>query len=540
MGDWSGLTGILSGFSGRKAEIEQQTLEESRASSAREQKVFEALVNSPDPEIQSLAVAGLLQSAEPRKRKGGLAGWMGELQGSPHLPKIQALLSQPVQTEEPVLGLPSTQTSGYISEPPGQTPLAQPETSPTEVGAPPPRPVETNLQTQSLAPPVVGMKTVSKPRQVFETPEQATLKTKKAAAQGDVEGQVAGLVASGVPEAQARETVRRKMLGAAGRAGTLQSVSGEAPDATGRMVPAFGVFDRATGAYTHPTTGEIIAGFRPRVAGQRGYGQDREALALETYGKKFADLEPAEVADVMAKAQALIRTTATNRAEGTNAAIMTKPIGVSEAQRTNTAVGTTPAQYAGQEIASTQEQDRRRSVETVRTQLDHISTLLGALPKSTDLAGLAPGAALAIRRRAPGTRAQIAQLESAVDNIIATLSRTVQENRGAQTENDATRAYNTVVALKGRLLDPLAGDTQESAAARIAETKAALDQVLSRLPGTPSPRPPAGSAGGPPPGVGAAPPAPAGGSPTMPSAYKGPDGVWRIRQPAAGPQPLPQ
>lgn len=548
---WLALPGLLSGFAGRKAEIEQQNLVEAQASQQRESKVFEALINSPDPEISSMAVAGLLHSAQPGQRKSGLRGWLGEMQGSPFLPKIQALLNQPTQVEEPVSGLPSKQTSGYISEPPGQTgSLAQPDSSPTEVGAPPPRQVETNLTTQSVAAPNLGTRTVSRPRQVFRTPEQVAIGTARGKARGDVEGDVEGYRAVGLSDEESVAQVRAERLRNRG-AVNVQSVSGEAPDATGKFIPAFGVFDKdptspTYGQYLHPTTKAPIPGFRPHTgASNYRYGQNREALSRDLFGKNFADLAPPEVAEVMTREQALIKQTATSRSEGTNAAVMTKPIGVGEAQRTNTVVGTTPADYAGQEVPSTQEQDQRRGVQSVKTQLDHIRTLLVALPKSTDLGGLAPGASLALRRRTPSTRNQVAALEAAIDNVVNVLARTVGQQRGAQTEQDATRAYNTVVSLKARLLDPLAGDTQESAAARIDETQRYLDTVLQALPGTPVPVKPktpgagaAGAAGAA--GVGAPPPG-ASASPDMPMAYKDAQGVWRIKQPAAlQPQPQPQ
>lgn len=541
---WLALPGLLSGFAGRKAEIESQNLAEAQASQQRESKVFEALVNSPDPEIQSMAVAGLLHSAQPNQRKSGLRGWLGEMQQSPFLPQIQSLIQQPTTTTEPVMGLPSAQTSGFISEPPGQqSSLAQPESSPTEVGAPPPRQVETQLSTQPVAAPLLGTKTVQRPRQVFRTPEQTAVGTARGKAQGDVEGDIAGYEAMGMSRPDALAQVRAERLRKTQGTG-VQSVSGEAPDPTGKMSPTFGVFDKdpaspTYGQYLNPSTKAPIPGFRPHSAGANyRYGQNREAISREVYGKNFADLAPEEVSDVLKREQTLVKTTATSRTEGSNAAVMTKPIGVSEAQRTNTIVGTTPADYAGQPVASTQEQDQRRGVESVNQQLDHIKTLLGALPKQTDLGGLAPGASLALRRRQPSTRAQVAALEAAIDNVVNVLARTVGQQRGAQTEQDATRAYNTVVSMKARLLDPLAGDTQESAAARIDETQQYLRTVLAALPGTPTPQPKKPGAGGAGVGIGVPPPGVAA-SPSMPTAYKDAQGVWRIKAPAAL-QPSPQ
>ena len=71
------LTGLLSGFGERKAQIEAENLREAELAGAREARVYETLINSPDPETRNLAIAGLLESAQPRRRKGGLRGWLG-------------------------------------------------------------------------------------------------------------------------------------------------------------------------------------------------------------------------------------------------------------------------------------------------------------------------------------------------------------------------------------------------------------------------------------------------------------------------------
>src|SRR5947207_778237 len=193
MGDY--LTGLLQGFQGRKSEIEAQTYAEAQASRAREGKVFEALINSPDPQVKSLAVAGLLHSAEPGKRKSGLSGWLGEMEQSPYLPQIQALINQPVTTTTQHETLPSRQTAGYLAQGPGQVgSLAQPSTSPTEVGAPPPTPLEspvtvggaagggaaaptlsaptpfTGRAITRAAPPTPYTTSTTAPREVFEDP----------------------------------------------------------------------------------------------------------------------------------------------------------------------------------------------------------------------------------------------------------------------------------------------------------------------------------------------------------------------------------
>lgn len=376
--------------------------------------------------------------------------------------------------------------------------------------------------------PPIGAGPKSPRGDVFRSPETQTRLSKRASAQGDVEGEIAGLVSSGFSEQEALALIKTKMeraaRGGVGASG-FQSVAGEVmEEETGKKVPTYGAFDKAKGAYIgtdpdSPYYGIPIPGFTPRpTTGNqpRSYGQDREAIAKSKYGVQFKDLDQAQATDVIAEEKKMLSGKAESRGAGAGIAAFNKPIGVGEAQRTNTDVGASSANYAGQQIPSNAEQDVRRGVEGVKGQLEHVKTLIGAaLPKAGELAGLVPGATMAIRRRSPQYRTQIAALESALDNVVNVLARTVGQQRGAQTEQDATRAYNTVVSMKARLLDPLAGDTQESAAARIAETMQYLDVVLQKLPATPV----AGGVGAAT-GVGQAPPptpgAPAGTPPPAP------------------------
>lgn len=527
----------------------------------------------------------MLDSASPKPRMKGLRGWLGEVQQNPHLDTIRSI----VEADRASMATPSPAEARQIATSPGTSPLAQATTSPTEVGAPPPTPttpspaaVEPSLARSQQgeeammvgttedqppvtaaatgpppaisgptgAPPlaVLGQATPAQtaaavgrqPRQIFQTPEGQIRLSKKAAAQGDVEGEVEGLVTSGVPRDQAVEIVKQRMIRRGGIGATgYQSVAGQVTDAEGKVQLVNAAFDRARGQYigTDPDSeyyGIPVPGFvsRASVGSQpRSYGMDREAIAKGKYGKQFKELTQEEASDVIQEEKKVIEGKAKSRGAGAGQAAFEKPIGVSEAQRTNTAVGASSANYAGQEMPSEAEQARRRGVENVQTELQHVKTLLAPLPKQGELAGLAPGAALAIRRRSPQYRTQIAQLESALDNMVNVLARTVGEQRGAQTEQDATRAYNTVVSMKANLLDPLKGDTQESAAARIAETEQYLATVLQSLPGNPvrtpvGAPPPAASSVKPP--IAAKPGTKPAGAPS-PKAYKDEHGNWRIQ-----------
>jgi hypothetical protein len=88
------LDGFLGGVVSQHQRIEDQNREDAASSQQREQAVLQHLLNSDDPEIKKLAVAGMLQSTQPKKRKGGFAGWLGEMQTNPHMDKISALVAQ--------------------------------------------------------------------------------------------------------------------------------------------------------------------------------------------------------------------------------------------------------------------------------------------------------------------------------------------------------------------------------------------------------------------------------------------------------------
>ena len=170
-------SGLLSGFTKRKGEYEAEQLRAAELANAREADFYKLLLEHGTPEFQSMAATGLLSSAQAPQRKGGLRGWLGEMEANPMTGKIRELIGTPVQTEEPTMGLPSKQYTGYLTgQPSGDAPLAQSATAATEVGAPP-------LATVNAAPqaggqwteqpaPVTGSRTVTKPRQVLLSPDE--------------------------------------------------------------------------------------------------------------------------------------------------------------------------------------------------------------------------------------------------------------------------------------------------------------------------------------------------------------------------------
>lgn len=335
------LEGLLGGFSSRKREVEQENLRQAELTAARESKIFETLLNSPDKETRDLATAGLLQSAGPMRKKGGLRGWLGEMESSPYLEKIRALSPEVADASgappPPTAGAPA---AGMVSTPPSGS-LAQSPTAATQVGAPPLRAIETPPQggpgatvtaedlppgvdeilharpeeppppipslgvTAGIQPPagpagasLTGQAAAPRmvPRQVFQTQEQQTLSRYSAQERGEILGVVAAYEAVGVPHEQAVQRAIEERMRSRGMAGSgMQSIAGEMPDGT----PAFGVFNRATGKYIDPNTQQPLEGFRPRTTtGSTSLGTDRESLARQMFGKPAARLTPTEMAAV--------------------------------------------------------------------------------------------------------------------------------------------------------------------------------------------------------------------------------------------------
>lgn len=303
------FSGLVSGFYDAKQQREAIARHEADQATAREQAIFQHLLSADDPETAHLALAGLLDSAQPRKKAGGLKGWIGETMASPYLAQIQTLLNTPVRTEETVptgrSSLPSTQmASGMalptvqpsITEPAGDQPVAMPATSPTQAGSPPPTPVR---YTQAPPTPEMMKRIALRPREAFLPPMEKYKREQVAKNQADIEGDIAALEPYIGREEAVKEAINFR-LNRRGTSGMGQSVAGEAPDASGAYIPTFGVFDRPSQTYVHPGTTTPIAGFRPRTTtASTSMGVAVEPLARAMFGKKGSELSQPEMAQVL-------------------------------------------------------------------------------------------------------------------------------------------------------------------------------------------------------------------------------------------------
>lgn len=182
------MEGLLTGFMGRKSEVEAENIRNAELAAARESEVYKALLGSENPEIQAMATAGLLESASPKKRKGGLKGWLGEMESSPTFSKLLSYLNTPQPVADEMETLPSKhltdmRATGMPQVLPGQTvqPVAydipasqgaasQPDASPVQPGGgAPPQPM---AYTQAPPQPYSMQTGRTALPQVFLTPEQ--------------------------------------------------------------------------------------------------------------------------------------------------------------------------------------------------------------------------------------------------------------------------------------------------------------------------------------------------------------------------------
>lgn len=314
-----------------------------------------------------------------------------------------------------------------------------------------------------------------------------------------------------------------------GRGGAAAARALRGKDASGK--PVMAVFNPAKKAFEYAegekddqgndVAGQPIPGFIQETSTQaRGTAgaiatQAAIALGYDTVADATAAGKHKELS---AKIEELLQAQATARAKGTGQGKFESPIDVKTAQETNTNVGASSADYAGQQVPNAQEADRARSLQTLKAGIQHVLTsgMLKVLP-TKGVTGAVPGATIALRRRlnspsgmtdAQGQpisyRAAMAQLDSEISNMVNTLARVAGEQRGTQTEKDAERAYQGLVDLQGALSDPLRGDTLESATVRLNEAIKVLDRIAGGLQAAPVPNPKPGAAGTPKAGAAAA------------------------------------
>lgn len=230
---------LLGGFSDSSREARREKTQVAERRSELENRILLSLAQSPDPEISTLAVAGLVgpqTQAKGKKGLSGLAGFITEVEGNPVLGPLRDL----IQSERTVMGeapdpntLPSAPITGQAAVP-GGGPVADPSVSPSRPGAAglagrspienvpgqspqlqatgpvaaaAPQgsaiPPQVSAQVGEVSQPTVPVITGSEPRQIFRSPGQIAQEQ----GQGRIEGQIAGIQGAELPPQQEQAAI---------------------------------------------------------------------------------------------------------------------------------------------------------------------------------------------------------------------------------------------------------------------------------------------------------------------------------------------
>ncbi len=261
--------------------------------------------------------------------------------------------------------------------------------------------------------------------------------------------------------------------------------------------PAFAIWDPVTRGFSDADTGEPIPNFRPLTGAETASSGTMVERAAKSLGfQSAADAaRKGAMAQVNAKVEELRQADAKATGMGTADAKFNAPVDIPTAQTTGVTPGTTAAQVAGQTVPTTSDRERRRSIETIRGRVEELKKLVTILPRQADMiGGLMPGVAIETKMRTDRTfRPSMARLQAELANSINVMARSVGEQKGTQTEQDALRAHQALVDFQQSLT---AGDTYESAIARLDQSLKGLDDILTRLPTQPVPTTPTNTPAG--------------------------------------------
>lgn len=477
------LEGILGGFTTRKGEYEKEQLRQAELANARESDFYKLLLEKGTPEFQAMAATGLLESARTPTRKGGLRGWLGEMQANPMYEQIKGLIGTPVQTEEPVLGVPSRSTTGYIGTPPATTgSLAQPETAATEPGAPPltqPSPAPTSaLQTAEQPAPIIGSQTVSKPRQVLMSPEEAMVARYSGQERGELEGVIKTLEPYIGREAAIKQALEERARSRGLSGAGLRSIFGEAQDANGEWYPTTAVFNPATGEH-EDLGGNTLRNFRrSMVTGSRSYGTDREAISLEPEfgGRPFREQPPEIVAKINSEAIRRTREIAYQRGTGAGEAKieteLASPIGITAGAEQGLDPTTPLGMLQGIIPNTTEQRNRMAALQALAPQAITIRNLVS---KVFPPAGGPVAASVVLGQKRLVRDPDFMQLEAQINLALGNVARTLAAESGRLTEQDAQRARTALADLEGYT------DTRESALAKLDVVDAMLKNIAASI-----------------------------------------------------------
>ena len=465
----------------------------------RELALLTELAKSPDSEIAARAGAGLLDLASGRRvSKKGLAGWLGEIEGSPYLGSIREMLTVAPPTPG-AAALPDT------------TPVTSPATD-ADVGG--------DLPPAKPAPSVRAGGPPAGPRRLFPDTRSEAYATYYGREKGEQDAQVQLWREAGLSEEEIQQLLQADVMG---KQPNFQLKWGE--DADGNRVS--GIFNPRTGVVEYPEghalAGQPIPGFRPvtrgtarPVAGRNAQGQqtfaiwdptlqgfrdpntgqpmegflpanqtlpDKQYVARQLFpGVPFERLSPEQAALVELQLEqeaaraAALKTTTTGQAQ--IAIDLDTPLPESFVKEQGLAIGTTKRMLLGQVPRAAQEAERELLLSQVEPLIEEINRKVDTVfPDARGfIGGVRTAAELTLDKltRDPN----YAALQADIGRAQSLVARLIALNLGAQSEGDARRALIQLANLEPGFLS---GDVRDTARAKVLSTLQAIRSVRATL-----------------------------------------------------------
>jgi hypothetical protein len=136
------FSGFVEGFQGHQEEEYKRNYEQDAARRQQETELYKYLLQSQDPEMRTLAMSGMFENAAGGKRKKGLRGAMGEIQGGQFYPLVKQRMDEMIPAESEPAAPPTSPTpssapgSAAMSTNQAVTPGASPIQLPPPMGGP--------------------------------------------------------------------------------------------------------------------------------------------------------------------------------------------------------------------------------------------------------------------------------------------------------------------------------------------------------------------------------------------------------------------
>lgn len=474
------LTALAGGFLDRKDHYEKIQRDQAADAQRREGLIFQHLLGSDDPEIQSLALTGLLDTANPRRKSAGFRGWIGETDASPYLQQVQQLIATPVVEQRRTL--PSRQAVGAssLATPPPPQGAAMSQSSPVQPGGPTQEPPQMNTPPPQV-PQLGGMQmqqsppqpyAVERARRVFLTGADKIKADSIAREQGEIEGMRAGYLAAGFSEDETQEllraaVVRRNAAGVSGYAEGTTIADDKSPTGYSQIL------------YSRNNPREQIRIPAPAPA-VRAFGTERNAAILALFpGRDPQSLTTQEWTQVEDRVKQTIGAQAYERGIQTGTAAnqtkMDAPLTPEQSAQQDVPFGTTMAQLAGIVPITPEQRERADAAKALSPQITDIEALVRKVfpPQSRLVGAMKASEVIGAKRlaRDPDLAALEGQLARAQGNI----ARVLAAESGRLTQQDVERASKSLADISGWT------DTQESALARLQDVYKAVRNITADL-----------------------------------------------------------